>query len=826
MSNFHLQIQRIDQICSFQLSWGKGQQLNVTIPYPQSLNILYQDWQRTYLNYYKQYDDGGTKQTEIRGRVANSGIIQTPNVDLHAKLVQAEAKLLSEFHKWLRSGELYEIRSAMETATPCGSIANHHESSVNSSITANVFLTCNTLELERLPWEAWEIGQEFSLSLAKIRIVRKPLNIHHGLKIINRHPGKVRILVIWGDESGLDFAAEKKAIANFRKIADVTFIGWQPEINIQDLKTQIKNAIESDRGWDILFFAGHSNETALTGGEIAIASHVALSISEIAPALTNAINKGLQFALFNSCKGLSIANNLIDLGLSQVAIMREPIHNKVAEEFFLRFLKTLAEFKDVHEALISASQHLKQEKNITYPSTYLIPSLFRHPDAPLFCLEPFGIKQRLKKIIPNRKETVALLALLIASSPTLPIQNFLLEKRLWTQAVYRHATEQFPLQQEPEVVLLQIDNEFIREKEKLTNYKPINYASLSKIINKLRAKNADVIGIDYLLDLTQNERDRILAESLANAVNSSLQPTWFVFPRTQDENGAWLYVLPKIASPNWSLQGEVKFRPGYMELLQSSEPSLQGMHFIYLLTLAHQLQQLPNPPQPQLNSDKNFWEILDDRIQKENLQKQTILKPGRTHPQILTKISYLLQQMWLHPIVDFSIPPNQIYQRISASELIEDKNIPNNLQQKIVIVGAGGYREAGIEDGGDNFPLPSAVAYWRQQENNSSSVLTGSEAHAYMVHHLLNQRLVIPIPDLLMAALAIFLGKYLLYLIKIFPNRKWVWLVILSLATTIYGILSLQIYLSSIAILLPWFFPSLTVWLYVTPQLIKRKAHE
>jgi hypothetical protein len=112
--------------------------------------------------------------------------------------------------------------------------------------------------------------------------------------------------------------------------------------------------------------------------------------------------------------------------------MREPIHNKVAEEFFLRFLKTLAEFKDVHEALISASQYLKQEKNLTYPSTYLIPSLFRHPDAPLFRLEPFGIKQRLKKIIPNRKEAVALLALLIASSPTLPIQNFLLEKRLWT----------------------------------------------------------------------------------------------------------------------------------------------------------------------------------------------------------------------------------------------------------------------------------------------------------------------------------------------------------------------------------------------------------
>lgn len=822
MANLHLQIQRIEQICCFQLSCGNGQQLNVTIPYPKNLSIFYQDWQRTYLSYYKQYDN----KTELRGRIVDSGTIETPTVDLHAKLVQTEAKLLSEFHNWLRGGELYEIRAE---------IAKFHNSSVNSEVTVDIFLTCNTLELERLPWEAWEIGAEFSISLAQIRFVRKPLNIHHGLKITKRHPGKVRILVILGDETGLNFEAEKKEIANFKKIADVTFIGWQPEISIQELKNKIKNAIEFHKGWDILFFAGHSNETNLTGGEIGIAPNTSLSISEISSALTTATNKGLQFALFNSCSGLSIANNLIDLGLRQVAVMREPIHNKVAEEFFLRFLKTLSEFKDVHEALILASQYFKQEKNLTYPSAYLIPSLFRHPDAPLFRLEPFGIKQRLKKIIPNYKEAVALVALLIASSPTLPIQNFFLEKRLWTQAVYRHATEQFPSQQEPEVVLLQIDNEFIRDKEKLTNYKPINYTSLSKLINKLRAKNADVIGIDYLLDLTQKERDGILAQSFQNAVNYSPQPTWLVFPRTKDKNDAWLYVLPKIASPNWSLQGEVKFRLGYMELLQSSkpslevqssEPSLEGMHFIYLLTLAHQLQQLPNSPQPQLNSDKNFWEILDNHIKKQNLQQKTILKTGRTHPQGLTKISYLLQQMWLHPIVDFSIPPNQIYQRISASELIEDKNIPNNLQRKIVIVGAGGYREAGIEDGGDNFPLSSAVAYWRQQENNSSTVLTGSEAHAYMVHHLLNQRLVIPIPEIWMSLLAIFLGKYLLYLIQRFPNRKWVWLIILTLSTTIYGILSLQIYLSSIAILLPWFFPSLTVWLYVTPQILKRKAYE
>jgi len=225
----------------------------------------------------------------------------------------------------------------------------------------------------------------------------------------------------------------------FKNIIDVTFVGLQPEANIPDLKTKIKDALTSESGWDILFFAGHSNENNITGGEISIAKNATLLISEIAPLLTIAIKRGLQFAIFNSCNGLNIANSLIDLGLSQVAVMREPVHNAVAAEFLLRFLQALSEFKDVHEALLLASQYLKTEKNLTYPSAYLIPSLFRHPEAPLFRIEPFGIKQRLKKIIPTQKEAIAL-AILLLISLQIPIQNHLLGQRLWVQALYRQLT--------------------------------------------------------------------------------------------------------------------------------------------------------------------------------------------------------------------------------------------------------------------------------------------------------------------------------------------------------------------------------------------------
>lgn len=102
MTNYQLKVRRFNHNCVFELLWRKGQQLSTTLLYPESLTAFYQEWQRVYLSYYK---------SELRGWIEASGSVTTPPIDWHAKLVQAEAKLLSEFHHWLRSAELFEIRS-------------------------------------------------------------------------------------------------------------------------------------------------------------------------------------------------------------------------------------------------------------------------------------------------------------------------------------------------------------------------------------------------------------------------------------------------------------------------------------------------------------------------------------------------------------------------------------------------------------------------------------------------------------------------------------------------------------------------------------------
>ncbi|MFO0108776.1 MAG: histidine kinase, partial [bacterium] len=169
---------------------------------------------------------------------------------------------------------------------------------------------------------------------------------------------------------------------------------------------------------------------------------------------------------------------------------------------------------------------------------------------------------------------------------------------------------------------------------------------------------------------------------------------------------------------------------------------------------------------------------------------------------------------------------------IPAWQLLENKVIPKNLPEQIVIIAPGGYEEAGIsQDGEDNFSVSDfpAIKYWRDQENpiNQSQILTGGEYHAYMVHHLLTERLVIAIPDFWMIGVAILIGKSLsLYLLPSKKSNQPQSLIIITIVTGIYGLISLQLYISATAILLPWLLPSVTLWFYILSAILNQKSDE
>ncbi|MBW4549542.1 MAG: CHASE2 domain-containing protein [Aphanocapsa sp. GSE-SYN-MK-11-07L] len=810
---FRLEVQQVDQSCLFQLSWGKGQQLRARLPYPESLPRVYQDWQRAYRSFYGS--------AAVRGQAEVSNTLTLTDVDWRIRLVQAEAALLSEFHHWLRSAELYEIRAAIASATKH---LGHQSASARKPAGVDLFLTCDPIALEHLPWETWEIGAELGAG-GGIRIIRSPINIQH--EAVQQRRGRTRILVILGDDTGLDFRAEIKAIEQkLKPVADVIWVGLTSP-DVAQLKIQIRQALVSELGWDILLFFGHSNEAALTGGELAIAPHTWISVREIMPQLLKAKEHGLQFALFNSCNGLNIAGSLVNLGLSQVAVMREPIHNAVAHTFLVRFLQELAQHRDVQEAMIAATQDLKLNHNLTFPSTYLIPSLFRHPEAPLFQLKPWGLRQGLQQLVPNRMEAIALSALLALS--LLPkVQDLLLQSRLGAQAVYRSLTQQIPPKSLPPVQLIHIDQDSLtRAKIPADKYDPMDRSYLASVLNKLSSSSPQVIGIDYLLDRPTPEDPQFVAvvRQLVKKGN------WVILATSKDNNGNGpqeLVVGVEGLSQDWSLQANIDFPFGYVELPPQDAKCQGQCPFAYMLGLIHCLQTYSPPLQlkPQLESKTDLGNQVFSTLQSLPPSAQVgFWRGSNSRLNAVTSFSHGFGQSWLQPIVDFSIPPSQVYERIPAWQVLASTRRPDSVTlaaQPIVILAPGEYEP----EQSDTFPLPLATSFWRSLEEKAalgSEEMTGSEIHAYMVHHLLAQHLVVPIPDLWLVGIAIVIGKGAVIVLAGHQfSRRW-WVLGMVGGTLAYGMIGLQVFVSY-GVLLPWLLPTMTVWGYLIPTWRQAKA--
>lgn len=787
----YLKVHRVEQTCLFELTWGQGQHLTAALPWRWELHQHYQRWQQAYLQVYRHLEESAAAApaapSPLRGRVQSSGGLPAATIDWSARLIEAEAQLLYDFHRWLRSPELFDIRAQIGRQAQADPV--------------DLYLTCSSLEVARLPWESWEIGSEFA-AVHPLRLVRSAATIRAPAnpRLPRRRP---RLLVILGDETGLDFAGDRAAIGALNRLAEVVFVGWQPGCRSGELKTQIANTIADERGWDGLLFAGHSNETALTGGELAIAPGVTLTVRELAPSLTLAQQRGLRFALFNSCNGLNLAESLIDLGLSQVAIFREPVHNQVAHVFLRRFLQRLAAHDDVHTALIQASQALKLEHALTYPSAHLVPSLFRHPETPLYRIAPQGWQQRLRTWLPSRYE-VAVVAVMVALSLLPALQRGLLDQRLWWQAIYRDRTGQLPTAP-PELLLVSIDNDSLIRAD-IGNPRPMDRGYLAEVVDQATQLHPEVIAIDYLLDRPLGNDDSSLAHTLETTAHD--KNIWFVLATYLDQTGQWLTPLPPLARPDWSWQGDIKlFGQGRLVplLLDRYVPDWPPP-LAYLMALAHANRQGPTAP---------------DLAQGYQAVQAPLASP-RLQPSKLTTSSYRLQQTWLHPIIDYSLPPQQLYSQVPAWQLLESSppQLRQDYPQAVVMIMPGGYGEAGVSElNEDNLPLPAAMAYWRQRQQrpNHSTVLLGGEVHGYLFHHFRHRHLVVPLPDLWLVLLAALLGKGL----SVTGHQRRRQTILLFSGSLLYAIMSLQMYVSGL-VLIPIALPLVTVWLYRLPLLLRR----
>lgn len=775
---FQLSVQRLEHRCMFELSGAGIPRQTCQLDYPSELDALYQAWQDAYISYYQRLR--GEKVTS--GQVS-SGPIPAP-MDYRKQLVEADNRLLDAFHRWLKSAELHDLRGAIAKAAHPTPTAEPHW--------VDVCVRCTPFDLARLPWETWKIGTELRVP-RHIRIAREPQNIGHEVTRPIRR--RARILAIVGGAEGLDLARDIEAMHTLRPVAQVELFDCQQAGHSSDLLQKICQKIVDPAGWDILFFAGHSNESSLTGGEISVASNLSLSIKDIAPSLKTAKQNGLQFAVFNSCHGLNLAESLIDLGLSQVAIMREPIHDRVAHLFIKQFLTSLAAYKDVHEALLDACEYLNQQENeLDYPSAYWVPSLFRHPDAELFRIQPFGWRHRLQRRRPTRGEAIGLAACLFTSLLP-PVQDLLLDGRLWAQALNRQLTGDIPGQVEAPILLVKVDPPSLAAAEKIDKPRPIPQDYLADIVAALTELNAAIVGIDYLLDDAEAEPTPDQRAQLKQAIaQASQNQTQLVFAYDESERSVYTsqgFVSDELIPFDQTRHGDINFYPSLLDLPASGTSCGSNEEicpFAYELANLYAQSSSAQTPASLTQSASNSPAVP---------WGHTLASSPPSAPQTLfgiTSVSEMFLQAWFHPVLDFSLPPDRTYRTISACELLNqcpgEGNTITDLTDIVALIVPGGYGEAGIDESdSDILPAPAAWSVWKQD-----APFTGGEVHAYMLHHLLTDYRVYPIPDLWMILLMAIAAKELRLRLPHDRQRRQRWAIAIGLGSLGYGVLSLQIF--------------------------------
>ncbi|BAY61201.1 Appr-1-p processing domain protein [Calothrix brevissima NIES-22] len=242
---------------------------------------------------------------------------------------------------------------------------------LNRSDEIRLLIQTEDSKLRQLPWHLFfdsflDLYRQAEIALSSSEYY-KP-NISSANK-----RSRIRILAILGDRTGIDLEADIKELRNLPDNPEIVFLA-EPQ------RPQLDDYLRDETGWDILFFAGHSSsDKEVKTGYINLNKTTKLQISELKYGLVRALERGLQLAIFNSCDGLGLAQELAELHIPQIIVMREPVPDKVAQAFLKYFLQDFSRSKPLYLAVREARERLTALESDT-PHASWLPVIYQLPN--------------------------------------------------------------------------------------------------------------------------------------------------------------------------------------------------------------------------------------------------------------------------------------------------------------------------------------------------------------------------------------------------------------------------------------------------------------
>ncbi|HEY9742950.1 MAG TPA: CHASE2 domain-containing protein [Coleofasciculaceae cyanobacterium] len=314
------------------------------LPPAPELAVQYSGWQSTYRSLGKATRVIKAKRARIDGSLKK----EKEECRTLAK------ELRDRLNTWLRAESFFSIREKFLEK-------------VSTSDEVRVIIRADNYQLWQIPWHQWDLLERYSfaeIGLSTLEYERPPR--------VETLPyqDKVRILAILGNSEGIKVEEDQQHLENLPNAA-TTFL-------VEPQRQQLNDQLW-EQPWDILFFAGHS-QTEGERGRIYLNQTDSLTLDELRYALKKAVEGGLQLAIFNSCDGLGLARELEQLHIPQLIVMREPVPDRVAQEFLKYFLYSFASGKPLYRAVQEARQRLQGLED-EFPCASWLPVICQNPAA-------------------------------------------------------------------------------------------------------------------------------------------------------------------------------------------------------------------------------------------------------------------------------------------------------------------------------------------------------------------------------------------------------------------------------------------------------------
>jgi WD40 repeat protein len=310
------------------------------LPPRPELELVYQLWDTTYRSL-----DGSHRITIKANQITNVKF-----TSLKWDCERQAGRLAKSINDWLNSTNLSRI------------IEEYLVTSSDDEY--RVIIRTDDAQLRQLPWHLWT-GWE------RLNYPEIALGAPHAKRRERTYQQQVRILIVLGNSEGIDIEIDRQILSRYCQGTDLHFIA-QP--SLAELRAQLLDK----RGWDLLFFSGHSRtENDGSKGRIFLNHVDSLTVAELGAELHTAVSGGLQIAVFNSCDGLGIAAELASLHIPQVIVMRQPVPDLVAQAFLKYFLAEFTGGGSLYQSVSTARDRLRALE-VDFPCASWLPIVIQN----------------------------------------------------------------------------------------------------------------------------------------------------------------------------------------------------------------------------------------------------------------------------------------------------------------------------------------------------------------------------------------------------------------------------------------------------------------